>query len=84
MPCPFHFSPEEIHSHERDGQGWNEVQDFWDSVTGLITREGWTSNETYAEASKFFLALKQGSLENLTGEERERFEAQTRWTEKAN
>lgn len=84
MPCPFHFSSDEIQSHERDGEGWNEAQDFWDSVRGLITPEGWTSNETYAEAREYFSALRQGGLKNMTGKEREWFDAQTRSAEKPN
>lgn len=52
-------------------------------MTGLIDREGWTSNETYAEASELFSKLRQRCLENMTGIEREHFEAETRWAEKA-
>ena len=51
-------------------------------MTGLIDREGWTSNETYAEASEIFSNLRQRGLEDMTGVEREHFEAETGWAEK--
>ena len=78
-PCPFHFTKEELQSHAKDGEGWNEAQDFWDSVAGLVARDGWTAHSTYAEALKYFSELRQNALENMSGAERELFEVRTRW-----
>lgn len=72
-PCPFHFTKEELQSHAKDGEGWNEVQDFWDSVAGLVNRDGWTANSIYAEASKYFSELRQNALGDMTDKERESF-----------
>ncbi|KAL2867762.1 uncharacterized protein BJX67DRAFT_387645 [Aspergillus lucknowensis] len=48
--CPTNFSPEEISKHSEDGEGWNEIQDFWDAVSGIMGRDGWTSHATYDQA----------------------------------
>jgi len=74
-----HFTPEELREHAKDGEGWNKAQDFWDSVAGFVTPEGWTSNDMYTEALEFFSELRQNALKNMTGREKESFEAQTRW-----
>ncbi|KMP06014.1 hypothetical protein CIRG_05695 [Coccidioides immitis RMSCC 2394] len=78
-PCPYHFSPEELHQHWVDGEGFNETQDFWDQVEGLMDRSGWTTNEDFEEAVDYFWNLRQIGLENLAGDERKEFEQQTRW-----
>lgn len=79
MPCPIHFTKEELQSHAKDGEGWNEVQDYWDSVSGLVSRDGWTAHSTYAEALECLSELRRNALKILTGKERESFEVQTRW-----
>ncbi|TVY26231.1 Altered inheritance of mitochondria protein, mitochondrial [Lachnellula hyalina] len=81
-PCPIHFTEEELQAHYRDGEGWNERADFWDSLAGLVGRDGWTSNETYDQALEMFAELREEGLKNLTGKERVDFEAQTRWAER--
>lgn len=62
--------------------GWNERADFWDSIARLVSRDGWTSNETYGQALEMFAELREEGLKSLTGVERVRFEAQTRWAER--
>ncbi|TQB67571.1 Phosphotransferase enzyme [Monascus purpureus] len=47
VECPINFSPEEIRKHYEDSEGWNEVQDFWDALSGIMSRDGWTSHATY-------------------------------------
>ncbi|KAE9365715.1 phosphotransferase enzyme family protein [Stipitochalara longipes BDJ] len=81
-PCPIHFTEEELQAHYRDGEGWNERADFWDSLAGFVSRDGWTSNETYDQALEMFAELREEGLKNLTGKERVDFEAQTRWAER--
>ena len=81
-PCPEHFTEEELQAHYRDGEGWNERADFWGSLAGLVSRDGWTSNETYVQAREMFAELREEGLKNLSGEERMDFEAQTRWAER--
>ena len=80
-PCPFHFTKEELQFHAKDGEGWNETQDFWDSVAGVVSRDGWTAHSTYAEAVKYFWELRQNGLGNMTDEEREAIEPELRWAE---
>ena len=82
MPCPIHFTAEEIKEHTRDGEGWNDNADFWDSLDGYVHRDGWTSNENYGEALEMFQQLRKTGLETLAGEERLAFEKQTLWAAK--
>ncbi|EGC46551.1 phosphotransferase enzyme family protein [Histoplasma capsulatum var. duboisii H88] len=78
-PCPFHFSEDEIRQHHEDGEGFNETQDFWDSVEGIVDRSGWTAPENFDTAVDYFSKLREEGLRTLTGEERQDFELQTRW-----
>ncbi|KAH0841198.1 phosphotransferase enzyme family protein [Fonsecaea pedrosoi] len=79
VPYPINFTEDELEAHHRDGDGWNEQAEFWDSLQGLVHRDGWTSNETYDQALKMFAQLRDQGLQHLTGEERREFEQQTRW-----
>lgn len=82
VPCPIHFTEEDIQNHMRDGEGWNERANFWDAVAGLVARDGWTSNEMYEEAREMFARLREEGLKRMNGEEREEFERWTRWAER--
>jgi hypothetical protein len=77
--CPYSFTQAELHTHSVDADGWNEVQDFFDSIEGLVKRDGWTSPETFDAAFGFFSELRKRGLEHLKGDERDIFERQTRW-----
>ncbi|TVY47711.1 Altered inheritance of mitochondria protein, mitochondrial [Lachnellula occidentalis] len=81
-PCPIHFTEEELQVLYRDSEGWNERADFWDSLAGFVSRDGWTSNETYDQALEMFAELREEGLKNLSGRERVDFEAQTRWAKR--
>ncbi|KAI9675676.1 MAG: Phosphotransferase enzyme [Caeruleum heppii] len=81
IACPIHFTEEELLAHSKDGEGWNEVQDFWDSVAGIVTRDGWTPNDEYDTAVALFSELRETGLQNLTGKDKEKFREQTRWAE---
>ncbi|CZR51218.1 probable FMP29 Found in Mitochondrial Proteome [Phialocephala subalpina] len=81
-PCPIHFTEEELQAHYKGGEGWNQRADFWDSLAGFVSRDGWTSNETYVQALEMFAELREEGLKNLTGKERLDFETQTRWAER--
>ncbi|KAL2823552.1 hypothetical protein BDW59DRAFT_173380 [Aspergillus cavernicola] len=56
--CLINFSPEEIRKHHEDGEGWNEVQDVWDAVSGTMSRDGWTSIATYDQAISIFSQIQ--------------------------
>ncbi|KAH6723680.1 kinase-like domain-containing protein [Leptodontidium sp. MPI-SDFR-AT-0119] len=79
VPCPIEFTDEEKKAHLRDGEGWNENADFWDSLQGFVHRDGWTSNENYEQALEIFAQLREQGLQSLSGEERSAFEESTRW-----
>ncbi|KAK5633270.1 hypothetical protein RRF57_008985 [Xylaria bambusicola] len=57
--------------------------DFWDGVSSLVERDGWTSHETYDDAVELFSQLRQEGLRQLEGEERAKFDRETRWADKA-
>ncbi|PIG83018.1 hypothetical protein AARAC_004887 [Aspergillus arachidicola] len=38
-PCPIYFTESELRTHAEEGEGWNDVQDFWDSVASIISRD---------------------------------------------
>jgi len=79
-PCPYHFSAEEISSHRKDGEGFNEAQDPWDGLEGMVPRAtGWTSHEGFDNAVAYFSRLRKAGLEALAGQEHDDFEIQTRW-----
>lgn len=59
-PCPIHFTSDELRVHEREGQGWNEVQDFWDAVDLML--EGWTTPDRYEEAVALLTMLREGYI----------------------
>ncbi|KAJ5226519.1 hypothetical protein N7468_007744 [Penicillium chermesinum] len=69
--CPYHFTEEELRSHMVDAEGWNEVQDFFDSIDGLVKRDGWTHHETFEAASNFFADLRKLGLKRMKGKERD-------------
>ena len=81
VQCPYHFSSEEISQHRKDGEGFNETQDFWDALESKVARSGWTTHENFDDAVKYFALLRRTGLETLVGKEREEFELLTRWVE---
>ncbi|TGJ79034.1 hypothetical protein E0Z10_g9732 [Xylaria hypoxylon] len=81
-PCPIEFTKGEIETHFRETDGWNENADFWASISSLVQRDGWTSHETYGDAVKLFAQLRAAGLRQLEGEERAKFERETRWADK--
>jgi hypothetical protein len=60
-----------------DAEGWNEVQDFFDSVEGLVKRDGWTHHDTFDAALALFSDLRETGLRQMGGKEREDFEKET-------
>ncbi|GFF87560.1 conserved hypothetical protein [Aspergillus lentulus] len=78
VACPINVTDEELKTHDREGEGWNEQADFWDALRGFAERDGWTSNENYERALETFAELRELGLRDLTGDERAHFQKQTR------
>lgn len=55
------------------------VQDFWDALEGIVSRDGWTTNEGYENAVSLFVELRESGLKNVVGKEREEFKRQKDW-----
>ncbi|KAL3458409.1 kinase-like domain-containing protein [Aspergillus heterothallicus] len=83
FPCPFHFTEGEVEAHARDSEGWNEVQDFWESISAIASRDGWTPNEGYDDAIALFRELREMGIRTKQGKELEDFKRRTEWVEKA-
>lgn len=81
--CPIHFTDEELQGHAKDGEGWNEVQDFWRAVEGIVTSDAWTPHDLYDDGVALFSELREIGLKNMAGKDRKDFEAQTQWVEKS-
>ncbi|KAE8369252.1 hypothetical protein BDV27DRAFT_141444 [Aspergillus caelatus] len=71
-PCPIHFTESELQTFPEESEGWNDVQEFWDS----------TPNDLYDEAVALFTELRELGLKSMVGKEREDFKEQTQWVEK--
>lgn len=78
-PWPFHFSADEVRQHREDGEGFNEMKDFWQMLEGKVDSSGWTTHENFDNAVEYFSRLREEGLDSLVGEERAEFEAETRW-----
>lgn len=78
-PCPYHFSVEEIREHREEAESFNKSQEFWAGLSGTLTDEGYTNNDTFAKAVETVKNLRETGLANLNGEERDEFDKQTSW-----
>ncbi|KAK5114552.1 hypothetical protein LTR62_002487 [Meristemomyces frigidus] len=59
IPCPISFTSKEIEAHDRVSVDWNSKADFWSSLEGFVSRDGYTSIEHYEDARKMFAELKE-------------------------
>lgn len=82
-PCPFEFTEAEIESHLHEAEGWNENADFWDRISNLVQRDGWTFLDTYDGSFELFVQLREIGLRELEGEERDKTEQDTRWADRS-
>lgn len=65
--------------HLEEAEVFNQSQELWDSLKGILTDEGYTSNETFDQAVSILRSLREESLALLEGDERDEFEKETRW-----
>lgn len=78
-PCPYHFSPEEIRQHDEEAGSFNKSQELWKELQGVLTDEGYSSNESFSKAVSVLEYLREVELGDFKGEERRSFEKETRW-----
>lgn len=57
----------------------NKSQEFWKALQGVLTDEGYTSNETFCKVVETVRDMRNAGLESLEGDERDRFEVETHW-----
>lgn len=53
---------------------FNKSQEFWKGLQGVLTDEGYTSNETFSKAVEILQNLRKTGLGHLEGEERRNFD----------
>ncbi|KAI7542419.1 hypothetical protein KC331_g7991 [Hortaea werneckii] len=82
IACPIHFNSKEIEAHERASTDWNEKAEFWASLSGFVSPDGYTSLEDYEDARKLFKELREEGLQNLSGKELADFVDQSKWVER--
>jgi hypothetical protein len=68
-----------VQRHYEEAKTFNKSQEFWKGLEGIVTDEGYASNETFEQAVETFKDLRKVGLEELEGEERTNFENDTRW-----
>lgn len=59
LPCPIHFTEDELKQHLEDAKGRNEMQGFWGALSHIVMRDGWTHNEQYDDAVAIFKELRE-------------------------
>jgi hypothetical protein len=78
-PCPYHFSADEIRQHYEEAPTFNKSQELWKHLTGILTDEGYASNESFSEAVEVLKDLREVGLNGMDGEERRNFDEETQW-----
>jgi len=58
---------------------FNKSQELWKGLQGVVTDEGYTSNESFTRAVEVLGDLRRVGLGDLKGEERRCFDEETRW-----
>ncbi|RMY81047.1 hypothetical protein D0861_08431 [Hortaea werneckii] len=81
IPCPIHFSSQEIEAHEQASTDWNEKAEFWASLSGFVSPDGYTSHGDYEDARKLFKELREKGLQIFSGKELADFVDQSKWME---
>jgi len=78
-PCPYHFSAEEIRQHDEEAVTFNKSQELWKELQGVLTDEGYASNESFSKAVEILRDLREIGLADLEREEGRSFDKETRW-----
>ncbi|RMZ66082.1 phosphotransferase enzyme family [Pyrenophora seminiperda CCB06] len=80
IPCPIGFTPEEFAAHLRDGQGFNESQEFWDEIREeWMQPDGWIWNDLYEPTMEYLRVHRKDLLATSTGSELVMMEKILRW-----
>ncbi|KAI1962958.1 Phosphotransferase enzyme [Ophidiomyces ophidiicola] len=77
--CPYHFSDTDIEQHLKAGENFNASQDFWESLDGIVGRDGFTWHDYFDAAVDLFAEFRKMGLKDLSGKDREEFDYWTHW-----
>ena len=78
-PCPYQFTAEELQKHSKEVESFNKSQELWAGLKGILTDEGYASNESYTKAVEVLKDLREVGLDGLEGEEKRTFDKHTSW-----
>jgi alpha-galactosidase len=73
-----------LQQHDQEAETFNKSQELWKELEGVLTDEGYTSNETLDKAVQALKGLREIGLQTLQGDVRSRFEEETRWVTSLN
>jgi len=79
MPCPYHFTSQEVQAHYDKADTFNKSQDLWKELSGVLTNEGYTNNDTFDQAVETVKSLQKAGLDGSDADRRDEFERATRW-----
>jgi hypothetical protein len=60
--CLYRFTEDEVRQHLEEADAFNENREFWDRHRGILTDEGYSSHETFNEATKVVDVLRRNNL----------------------
>ncbi|KAF7923997.1 hypothetical protein EAE99_006658 [Botrytis elliptica] len=49
IPCPIHFTEEEVQNHIQEVNAWEDISQFWEEMKEFIDKDGYISDEDYQE-----------------------------------
>ena len=58
---------------------FNKSQELWKGLQGVLTDEGYASNETFDQAVEVFKQLREAGLQGMGGEKLRELDIETHW-----
>lgn len=68
-----------MRQHNEEAGSSNKSQEFWRELQGVLTDEGYASNESFSKAVEILKGLREVGLGAMKGEELRSFDQETRW-----
>lgn len=56
--CPYEFSASEMQQHQDEAENFDDSQRFWHNVRGVLSEDGYTTNDDYPSAAKVLKELQ--------------------------
>ncbi|EMF10266.1 kinase-like protein [Sphaerulina musiva SO2202] len=56
--CPYKFSASEMQQHQDEAENFNDSQRLWHNLRGILSEDGYTTNDEYPQAVKVLKELQ--------------------------